>query len=100
MEYILSNKNKKLKIYDEFTIRVENTVENTMYLRCTEHHCKSRMIVKSESITKGPSDHSHMTDVSKRHARIIVANMKNEIIHTQQITCDTQTPTGVVGVII
>jgi DNA-directed RNA polymerase subunit RPC12/RpoP len=78
----------------------KKTIENTMYLRCTEHHCKSRMIVKSESITKEPSDHSHVADVSKRHARIVVANMKNKIIHTQQITCATQISTGMVGVII
>jgi len=36
----------------------KKTVENPMSLRCIEYQRKSRMIVKSESITKGPSDHS------------------------------------------
>jgi hypothetical protein len=53
---------------------VEKANENTMYLKCTEHHCKSQMIVKTESITKGLSDHSHVADVSKRHAKTVVAN--------------------------
>jgi len=79
---------------------VEKAIENTMYVRCTEHHCKSRMIVKSESITKGPPDHSYVADASKLHARIVVANMKNKAIHTQQlpqqIISGTQIPTGVV----
>ncbi|KAL5237161.1 hypothetical protein ACI65C_004571 [Semiaphis heraclei] len=59
------------------------------------------MIIKNKSITKGPSDHSHVADASKLHARIVVANMKNEAIHTQQlpqqIISATQIPTGVVG---
>lgn len=101
MEYVLSNKNKKFKIFDGYTFRVEKTIENTMYLRCTEHHCKSRMIIKSESITKGPSDHSHVADASKLHARIVVEKMKNEAIHSQQlpqqIISATQIPAGVVG---
>lgn len=40
-------------------------MDNTKYLRSTEHHCKIRMVVKSEFITKGPSDHSHVVDASK-----------------------------------
>jgi hypothetical protein len=59
------------------------------------------MIIKNESITKGPSDHLHVADASKLHARIVVANMKNEAIHTQQlpqqIISATQIPTGVIG---
>jgi len=59
------------------------------------------MIIKSESITKGPSDHLHVADASKLHARIVVANMKNETIHTQQlpqqIISATHIPAGVVG---
>jgi len=85
MEYVLGNKNKKFKIVDGYIFRVEKTIENTIYLRCTEHHCKSRMIIISESITKGPSDHSHVADASKLHARTVVASMKNEAIHTQQL---------------
>jgi hypothetical protein len=69
-------------MYDGYTFRVKKTIENTMYLKCTEYHCKSRMIVKSEFITKGPSDYSQVASVSKRHARIVVANMKNETVHT------------------
>jgi hypothetical protein len=104
MEYVLNNKNKILKIYDGYSFIVEKTIEDIMYLRCTEHRCKSRMIVKSESITKGSSDHSHVADVNKLHARIVVANTKNEAIHIQQlpqqIICATKIPTEVVGVII
>jgi DNA-directed RNA polymerase subunit RPC12/RpoP len=104
MEYVFSNKNKKLKIYDGYSSIVEKTIENTMYLRCTEHHCKSRMIVKSESITKRPSNHLHVADVNKLHARIVVANTKNEATHIQllpqQIICTTKIPTRVVVVII
>lgn len=86
MKYVLSNKNKKFKIVDGYTFRVEKTIENTMYLRCTEHHCKSRMIIKSESITKGPSDYEHVADASKLHARIVVANMKNEAYSHTTVT--------------
>lgn len=59
------------------------------------------MIIKSEYITKGPSDHSHVADASKLHARIEVANIKNKANHTQQllqqIISATQIPAGVVG---
>jgi hypothetical protein len=43
------------------------------------------MIIKSKFINKGPSDHSHVTEASKLHARIAVKKIKKQSnTHTQQ----------------
>lgn len=63
----------------------KKTVKNTIYLRHTVHQCKSQMIIKSKFINKGPSDHSHVTEANKLHARIAVEKIKKQSnTHTQQ----------------
>lgn len=62
-------------------------------------NCKGRVTIQGESISKGHSYHTHVSDINIIESRQIVEKMKNKIClfndNPQQIITSSQIPPGV-----
>ena len=82
-EYVQSQKNKKLLKLNGFLYQKEKYHNDVEYWRCVNTQCKGRINLKAEEIIKGPSNHNHVPNINKIEAKIIVENIKNRALLTQ-----------------
>jgi len=83
MEFIQSQKNKKLLKYNGYLFRFDKKYKNTMYWRCNEDLCKSRINLRNEEIVKGPSDHNHVISNLEIEQRVCINKMKIRALSSQ-----------------
>ncbi|KAE9529589.1 hypothetical protein AGLY_011685 [Aphis glycines] len=83
------NKIAKIKIAKYFNSENTNSekfdkkYKNTMYWRCNEDLCKSRINLRNEEIVKGPSDHNHVISNLEIEQRVFINKMKIRALSSQ-----------------
>ncbi|XP_022161380.1 uncharacterized protein LOC111027331 [Myzus persicae] len=83
MEFIKSQKNKNLLKYNGYLYRFDKKYKNTMYWRCTEELCKSRLNLKNDEIVKGPSEHNHTISNLEFEKRVCINEIKIRALSSQ-----------------
>ncbi|CAI6369632.1 unnamed protein product [Macrosiphum euphorbiae] len=81
MEFIKSNKNKLLLVYNSYTYREEKMYKESKYWKCIDMKCKGRLTTTSDNIIKKePSEHNHVPDICKLEVKKEVERMKSQAL--------------------
>ncbi|XP_050053383.1 uncharacterized protein LOC126549053 [Aphis gossypii] len=85
MEFIKSNKNKLLLVYNSYAYREEKIYKESKYWKCIDMQCKGRLTTTSDNnkIKKEPSEHNHVPDICKLEVKKEVERMKSQALSSQ-----------------
>ncbi|CAI6358928.1 unnamed protein product [Macrosiphum euphorbiae] len=77
LQYITSQRGKKLLVYNNYIHRQDRRDENKIIWRCNGNQkCSGRVHVSENDIVLKYVDHSHLSDVAKIQAKKTVEGMK------------------------
>lgn len=81
MEFIKSNKNKLLLVYNIYTYREEKMYKESKYWKCIVMQCKGPLTTTSDNkIKKVPSEHNYVPDICKLKVKKEVERMKSQAL--------------------
>ena len=84
MEFIKSNKNKLLLVYNSYTYREEKMYKESKYWKCIDMQCKGRLTTTSDNKIKKKeiSVYNHIQDICKLEVKK-VKTMKSQALSSQ-----------------
>lgn len=94
LEYVLSEKNKYMLIYQGFLHVKEREHENKIYWKCSEYkkiHCKGRVHVVDDKVTKCIEHNNHVPNAAKIEAKKVISTLKK---NASQTTLSTHSVLG------
>lgn len=85
LEYVLSQKNKKMLIYDGFLHIKEREHENKVYWKCSECkkiNCKGRIHVVDDKVITFTEHNNHAPNAAKIEAKKFISTLKENALQT------------------